>query len=84
MSPEQERQVVDALTDPNLNWMRDAFDFAYQTISRLCHCSTADAKRILEQILERKLIEAVSESGGTPAASRTLDSHGWKWIVKPG
>jgi hypothetical protein len=38
----------------------------------------------LEQILERKLIEAVSESGGTPAASRTLDSHGWKWIVKPG
>ena len=81
MSPEQEQQIVDALTDPNLNWMRDAFDFAYRTISGVCNCPTADAEGILEQLLERKLIEAVSESGGTPAANRTLDSHGWKWVV---
>jgi hypothetical protein len=84
MSPEQEQQIIDALTNPSLNWMHDdPFAFAHHSISHLCNCSTEDAKGILEQIyLERKLIELASESGGTPAENRTPESYGTKWIRK--
>jgi hypothetical protein len=83
MSLEQEEQVVNALTNRELNWMPDPQAFARHTIGKLCSCSADEADSMLERIyVDRKLIALVSESGGTPAATETraLDSYGFKWV----
>ena len=82
LSPEQEQHIVRALTDPNLDWMPDLFGTSHQIISDSEHCSMEQARSILESIyVERKLIEAVSKSGGTHPAHEPLNST-WKWIKK--
>jgi hypothetical protein len=83
MSPEREREVVKALTDPALGWLRDARGAALAAIARICRCTAGEAEIILRDLVDRDAIELVSESGGTPAAERTMDSYGWKWVVTP-
>jgi hypothetical protein len=79
-SPEQEQQIGAALTDAALGWMRDPDGFAYSTIEELVVCSTDEAKQVLTDLCDRRLIECVSESGGRPAADRYMESYGCKWV----
>jgi hypothetical protein len=77
---EQERQVIDDLTA--LDWTRDLESRSIQLLTDRIGCSLAEAALILEQIEAKGMIERASESGGQPAANRTLDSYGWKWVRK--
>jgi hypothetical protein len=78
LTTEQEQQLLEDLTA--LDWTRDLDTRSTQVISERLDCSLEDASLILQRLRAAK-ITAVSESGGTPAASRALDSYGWKWIV---
>ena len=80
LSSEQEQAIVRALTAPELPWVEDLDATSHVIISALCKCSTDEAKRILEKIyVERNLIEARSEYGGT----RLPDTPSrWRWIVR--
>ncbi len=80
LTPGQEQQTLDDLT--TLDWTHDLDTRSAQVISERHGCSTEDASSILERLRAEKKIEAVSESGGSPAANRTLDSYGWKWVRK--
>ena len=80
LTPEQEQQTIDDLAA--LDWTR-ASDFearSAQVISERLKCSIEDANIILQRLQAKKIIEAKSESGGSPAPHRTLDSYGWKWV----
>jgi hypothetical protein len=81
LTPEQQKQIVDALIA--LGWIRppSALDpRSAQIINEYIGCSTEEAKIILQQLQVDGVIASVSESGGSPAASRTLDSYGWRWV----
>jgi hypothetical protein len=78
LTTEQEQQILEDLTA--LDWTRDLDTRSTQVISERLDCSLEDASLILQRLREAK-ITAVSESGGTPAANRALDSYGWKWVV---
>ena len=78
ITPEQEQQILDDLTA--LDWHRDLVKRSVQVISERLGRSPEDAQLLLERLRAQKRIEAVSESGGSPAANRPLSSYGWKWV----
>ena len=78
----EQKQVVKALTDPDLPWVADLFRSSHEIICGLRNCSIDEAREILEKIyVHDKAIEAVSESGGLLPAHIPIRSR-WRWIVK--
>jgi hypothetical protein len=82
LTQQQEQGILDALTA--LPWTRELETQSAQLIANLLECSAEDGRTILERLTGEGKIECVSESGGTPASSRELDSYGWSWIHTDG
>ena len=81
LSSEQEQQILQELTDPNLDWVEDLDATGQDIIIGRLGCSPEEAGDVLNRMRPR--MEAVSESRGMPRADAPLKSR-WKWAVKRG
>ena len=80
LSPEQKQQVIQNLTA--LPSMRDTDDrCAFDIVSAVCNCSTAEAQEILDDLKDQGLRQD-SDSGGQPG-DKPMDEYGWRWVWSP-
>jgi hypothetical protein len=78
MSPEDEDKTIEALID--LDSMEQQEDISCQVIADMCKCSPEEAKCALHDLVERKLIEAISDSGGAHRDDFPKWANArWKW-----
>jgi hypothetical protein len=81
LTPEQKEQAICDLVE--LDWVRPPADLhprSTQLISKRIGCSAEEASLILEKLESEGMIASVSESEGTPAHNRELNSYGWRWV----
>lgn len=75
LSPELERRLVEALV--SIDWVRDLNSISYTVVVRLCDCSLEQAEIIVQDLVDRGLIEQI---GGNPTTGAPLDSFRLKWM----
>ena len=79
LSPELERRLVEALV--SIDWARDLNSISYRVVRRLGECSLEQAEVIVQDLVDRGLIE---QFGGNPTRGAPLDSFRLKWIKRAG
>ena len=62
LPPELEGQLVEALV--SIDWARDLSSISYRVAVRLCDCSLEQAEVIVQDLVERGLIERANNPGG--------------------
>ena len=82
ISPEVEERIVEQLTA--IGWIRDLDGVSLPIVGRLCNCTAEEAAAILQKLVELRIIERVSESGGRPHDGVSMDSYRWAWVKGPG
>jgi hypothetical protein len=78
LSSEQQRQIIQRLTDPSHGWVDDPLGLGRCIVIETLDCSAEDATRILKTLCDLKVIEMVSEPGGVLTDAPMKPS--WRWI----
>jgi hypothetical protein len=64
-----------------MEWVRDLDGRSRGIVRRQCACSLEEAADILQEFVDRRLIERV---GGRPPSRPRLDSYRCAWVKGPG
>jgi hypothetical protein len=84
MSPDQEKQVCDALV--NLGWLENDHALhaeGVHAIRGVLHCSAEEAKAVLGDLRSRKLIDVTITPGGALDARKPMTVAKLSWVRPP-
>jgi hypothetical protein len=79
LSPEREKQIVDALTAPGTGWM-SMWEESYDIIRGQYTCSAEDAEEILNDLyITRKVIDYVNQHSSV-LTDAPVNPPAYKWV----